>query len=1103
MATRSDSIRRTSALLFAVAFTSLSAEALELEDIVLVRGQYENPIHVEAPVSNGVSTAACTLFSGNVGPTNGLSWDPQADAMPPEVPKDGGGNYLLQSSVGWPTPATVGWVDRSAEGLPGTPKNAVEALAHDGYQHLMTIQDIFDTYYQNAEPTDPESIYLAYDFILTDDQGDRLVSQNGEARFILPDGTHTNAEVIFDKTASDEAKRNLFVARSMDPHFLYRVDGTTVRDIRDLLLDVPYFESVSLMLRGNLALERAFCVRFLDDLQSPLAETIDIELEKLGWNRALDAFDPNAPQGAWGHFSKASTVWLGVFSSPIQLQYLQDLASVRTLNYASHTVFQTAPPTGLRPSGAPWPPLVYEGYKDVAAMFRALAQRARVVHEVARRLVLKLQREHASALIEKHVQQISIEEGVIMSLLLPGGMPADHETKYPGMAESLAGLRDVMSQLGQLRAAAVNARLNALGFDNEVLFIRSVEPGSGDRTLYTYDWLVSQLFDLGGNPINMLGKAYENDELAKQARLDFELKASQYLSEFDSIEDEYDQQLIAICGRDPTDLYKPNLANPEEGGGLLEQQRLNVDIAANAIERVQRLMANVRARIENEQDRVARINNVSDKRIKIIYQTGQATGDLTREIAGIQGQMALANSMTQATASLMSATKSPPLGVWGGIVSAAAQAANGMVQARLHRKIGEKQAAIIRLQTEQQASFEYLSQEINDVESETHIKNMFLELRTLEIDMLDAELRYAQELKRLAQYYTEIENKVMRRDRSLDRMTRRSFSDPAYRIEVTKRALAAEDSFQIAQTWVYLLGRALDYKWPTGDFALRLLLQQVIMARTAERLESLVNDMRIYNLAQQSNPGAAYYYWNYSLRKDYLGMRYSKEMPPPDGRILTPVEQFREYLTGLTNDTANIVEVDGAPHLVVPFSTVKFDIADDNTGSTDLLDSEGTLKRGVTATPIFKTGLWDSKIDWVQLDVIGSDVYPPNPQAVEVFLWYGGSGFVRTGDDFLDPGGSGNLLDFLVYPNPAYNFNYVPGGRGFGWDVHPYVKQKMTAKLVTNPRNIPDFVFKNEAFRERPVAATDWRLLIPVDGTNLENIRDVEVNILYTARTIQ
>jgi len=351
---------------------------------------------------------------------------------------------------------------------------------------------------------------------------------------------------------------------------------------------------------------------------------------------------------------------------------------------------------------------------------------------------------------------------------------------------------------------------------------------------------------------------------------------------------------------------------------------------------------------------------------------------------------------------------------------------------------------------------------------------------------------------RLSQYYTEIENKVMRRDRALNRQARRSLADPTYRIEVTNAALKAEDSLQIAQKWIYFLAKALDYKWPTGQFKTEYIFQDILMARTASELESSVDDMRSINMTQQGNPGSQYYYWNYSLRKEYLGMTFDKEIPN-SGDARTPVEQFQDYLTELIDDSKNIVQVDNTPYLAIPFSTVKFDIYDDNYNLEQTEDSEGNPVSAL-ATPIFQAGMWDSKIDWVRVNIIGNNIYTHDPEKMAVYLWYGGSGFVRTRDNFTDQT-SGKELDFLVYQNPAYTFR--PSRRGFGWQVLPYIKQLMTAKLVTQPRDIPEYVFTSKAFRERPVAATDWRILFPLNGTNFNNIRDIEIIILYTARTRQ
>lgn len=1078
--------RIISAILLTFIIMASFAQAQELEDVIFLKGAYQNVADKNA--------YACTVFSGNAN-------------NPPSSPKDGT-HYLMQSSIGWPTPATLGWVNPDAPGLPEEPKNAAESLAYEGYQYLKDVQTLFNSYYQNDDPKNPESIYLGFDWFTN-----HIMNSGGMGQVTI-DGKLYDPDVLFDEEAANKAMQYLFIAFNMNPYLEYPIDDSTLVDLRYLLLDIPYYQSVALMMQGNLALERAFCVRFFEELRAS-GTVINDELEKLGWSLSMDAFDDLNKEGAWKYFNDASKVWLDLFASPIQRAYLKEFASTRTLDYRNNPAFKdTSRPSGL-PSDADWPPTVYEGYKDVAAMLRALSQRARVVHEVAWRLVMKLERNQASELIEDYVQQIALEEGVIMSMFFPSGLPDNHETKYPGVAESFLALRDAVTQLGQLREAAVNERLNPLGFDKDVLFVHSVEPSSTDRPLYTFNWLKNQLLANEVNPIGALGTSFTDDETAKTTRKNFDLKASSYLSEFDRIEDEYDQQLISICGADPGNFSKPNLKDPLNGGGLLTQQKTNIEIALNAIERVKRQMENVQSRIGIEQDRVGQLKIVSDKRIRIIYETGSKVGQLQEEMAAIEAEAKISGGIVSGIGSVLggfgdfflklamnddsqssSSRKSPRF--LDGLFSGAASAANGFIQAEMQRKIGQKQAAITRLQAEQQAQFEYLSQEAESINSAAQIKTWFLELRTLEIDMYDAELRCGQEMKRLAQLYNEIENKVMRRDRALDRLTRRSFADPTYRIEVTNAALKAEDSFRISQIWVWFLAKSLEYKWPVGKSELGNVIQEILMARTADKLKSLVDNMRTYDTTKMSLPAAAYYYWSYSLRKDYLGMTFEKT--DANGNVKSAVEQFQAYLTELRSNTDNIVKVDNADYLAMPFSTVKFGIQDDDSGSETLQDSED-MTHQASATPIFQTGLWDSKIDWLQVSIEG-DRISTDPKKMEVFLWYGGSGFVRTKDNFTDPE-TGSALDYQVFSNPAYTFSYIPGGRGFGWNVLPYIKQKMTAKLGTANLDIPDFVFKNEAFRERPVAATDWRLLIPVSNTTLENIRDIKVNILYTARTRQ
>jgi hypothetical protein len=491
----------------------------------------------------------------------------------------------------------------------------------------------------------------------------------------------------------------------------------------------------------------------------------------------------------------------------------------------------------------------------------------------------------------------------------------------------------------------------------------------------------------------------------------------------------------------------------------------------------------------------------------MIVDYGTKQAKLTDLIAENQADIALANGLAAGAATLVEAG----LGnIWGkGGTIAAIHSANAVYQHHKQQQIGKKQAKIVNLQVEQQAEFTFLDKEINDVKLEAQIKIWFLDLRKYEIQMIDAELILGQELARLAQYYTEIQGKVMRRDRALKDMTRRSFADPTYRIEVLNSALKAEDSFQAAQKWVYLAAKALEYKWPIGNdvsglntvtipaiVRARLTDSSVTTANLLNYMEVLENIDTTYSLSI----GTQLYYWNYSLRKDYLGMTFDKQIPG-SGQVLSPVMQFQQFLVDLRGQKQNLIDLsgDGIPdHLAIPFSTVRFAIQDDDTGSYILTDSQGNLQQlGVDGRPIFDSRLWDDKIDWIQVNIIGNNVYS-DPQLMPIELWYGGSGFIRYSEPVGPPG---EEVDFRVIPVP--HFTLTPANRGFGWKGYSYLKEGLSAKLVTNPREVPSEVYRTINLREHPVAATDWRILIPLNGTNLENIRDIEIIIVRRARTRQ
>ncbi|MCK5229213.1 MAG: hypothetical protein KAR13_03045, partial [Desulfobulbaceae bacterium] len=367
----------TCAVLFSL--LGVEAHAQDLEDLIFVEGRYGNPMYLSSPTQTpAIRTDVCTFFSGNVGPVEAKNWDTATQEIPPDTPNDGA-HYLLQSSIGWPTPATVGWVDPGT--VSGKPQNAYEHYVKEGDTYNQTVESVFDNYYA-IEDSDPEKIYLAFDF-------------DPEAGDGLP-GNATLTDILDE---AYEAQRCFYTAWRINPMDVSSQNG---------LLDVSFYRSVALIMRGNLELEKAFTVRFLEGIRWSGSTAIHDELYYLGWDVGADRFSES--RGAWHYFNEASRIWIDLFASPIQREALITWAPFRSL-IQDAGAFESLPVT------------VFDGYKDVAVMMRALSQRTRVKNEVARRLVLLLERDFATDIIEEAIPALSLEESVIFSILFPDGLP--------------------------------------------------------------------------------------------------------------------------------------------------------------------------------------------------------------------------------------------------------------------------------------------------------------------------------------------------------------------------------------------------------------------------------------------------------------------------------------------------------------------------------------------------------------------------------------------------------------------------------------------------------------------------------------------------------
>jgi len=1039
-----------------VSITGPGVHAQNLEDINLLKGAFDN-------VSGG---KACLLYSGNVN---------DIDSAPANNDRT---ILLMQSSIGWTTPESIGWV--RSEAAPGEAKTAAEDMEKRGDDFITSVKEIFNNFYSNPddENKDPDQIYLAYDFELT----------NG--KLVDPDTGEEidNIAASYDQDKADEAKENFYRALQI----------LNSDDLKSKILDIPYYKSSSLILHGNLCLEKAFNVRFQEFSNKDNA--IEDELKFLGWKYQDHSGFSDSKDGAWYNFNEASKIWFTLFASPIQRQFLVDLAPRRTLTQVGNPNYETEDrPTDWE---GDWPPVIYDGYKDVAIMLRALTQRAKVINEVAKRLVLINKRSEASELVETYYQQFAIEESVILSIVFEHGkIPgADHDELYPGLAESFFKYREMLSSLSITRDSANDPHLNALGFDKNIIPILPGSVGGGIDS--TYDYRMTKTLNNQNSPLEKLFISDKQDQEAKNVKVTYKLKLIDFIDNVNSINNQYKTELISITGNDNENLEEPELDNPESGGGLLEQQIENVKLAENNIQRVLRQMENVHTRIDIEKNRVEEVNKELGARADMVIKFGNKEATLTQQMANIQANMAFASGMASATSTALTGGIS---NLWGGGgLAGAVQAANAVYQRKMHRKLGEKQAAIVMLRAEKEAQFIYSDTRINDINSQASIQTWFLELRTLDIDLLDAQIRLGQELNRLSQYYNDIETLLVRMGRKKRIVAQKHFADPTYRIEVLDAVLKAEELFRKAQADVFITARSLAYKYPLSPSPLneyRSIVNDIIRARTAENLISCAVKMQDFNSIHEYESGKQSFYWNFSLRKEYLSFKESVELP--GGETISAVERFQRYLSDLTNNANNLVDLDnnGTPdHLSISFSTVNFDLSGSDTVALDLRDSDGTTEN-MQGKPIFDARLWDDKIDLVHVNIIGNGVYS-DPQIMPVQLLYGGTGFIRTeeSDSVNDPDLQQDVdIDFISYPNMNWTIDNRNGG--FGWKNKEYRPQAMSAKLTANPRDIPADVITTTNFRELPVASTGWRLLIPIEGTNLDAIRDIEIVIIHKART--
>jgi hypothetical protein len=287
--------------------------------------------------------------------------------------------------------------------------------------------------------------------------------------------------------------------------------------------------------------------------------------------------------------------------------------------------------------------------------------------------------------------------------------------------------------------------------------------------------------------------------------------------------------------------------------------------------------------------------------------------------------------------------------------------------------------------------------------------------------------------------------------------------------------LEADFSFRDAQFWVYVLARALDYKYNTRVLAnspsssKTYSSTSVFALRNARELLDMARALWHYDTTWSIGNRKGTQFVRFSIREDALGFRKYDNVDqiayypdPQTGNLVTAEEAFRSYLHYVaSHDAINryMQDYDDVVHL--EFSTTKEKMM------------------------FFSRSRWNEKIKWISVR-IQADYPNGRNKELMVYLEQSGASFIRN----ADPDQQGEMTTYPIqYWSLAGSGNWQSKDT-FGFGINAVVNEEDT--------NAPPESYRKVEFHEMPPAVSTWILEIPLrDGSttylDLEKVSDIEI----------
>lgn len=750
------------------------------------------------------------------------------------------------------------------------------------------------------------------------------------------------------------------------------------------------------------------------------------------------------------------------------------------------------------------------GYKDIALLYKIMSEHVDATKEKIERLYsITLQGEteddrvrRLSSIIDEELDRITTWYHYTQNLLVRSTRDPDELKNLDTLQDSIASVSASINQLSSYKGYLVTGA-NPFGYTDDYLpfyngaegsyaAIKTLVIGGKEETVFSpnsaggyfstardaevsvisvYDKLLNTK-DRIRNELFNLNQTIDNRLVQVVGRVDSNGDPSS------NVNDDIDTRLIASHKNPLSEIGQAVLAL-DKANILLDQTLANIEAKENAIQRESKALQD---RLLLEDDRAALMSEYSSMQI-----------NLDKEITGLRQEQRRLQAVAQAAHQTVS-------GGMGSGTHVAITLASGFKDAAIMGEIGKKQVEKARLATQERIKLVGIDTQIFELQATKTIENMVNELAVQRYSAHTAAVDVQVALGGLNQSVAERDELLAKRTRSIANLGEMSYADPTFRLKKFNVMKKAEAQLSYVKRWTFLLAKSLYYKWALpNDYQISIPEgKSVIDLKTIERIQvvgAASNESGVTAL-QDSTTLADYieiltrfdelseHNYNpspvlidqissnnssrFSIREDLLRIVRTADTTEEIARLKA---EFRTWI----NAPERFNE---AGDLVIEFNTINH---------KENYDLPVTSKNGewthFALRSYSKKPLWNHKITDVGVALMSYGRAFVSGGGVTGSLEYGGTGYVR--------GGSSETNDYEAYSMRQ-------------WERRNGKLKPIEYRTVA--LSIPEFrsfegnpqQYMVDSLSERPVAASDWRLIIPASQVNnieLDNIEDVFVYI--------